>query len=504
MRNRFLLFFILRCTLMCLLPACVGSGIDVWDFDDSEKAGALSIAEYARWKKTRISVCWENPDDANYAERQWVRDAVLKSWEAVSALHFTGWQACRGSDEGIRIRITDQGPHTKGLGRELDGQADGMVLNFSFEKWSRLCSRTRSHCIRLIAIHEFGHALGFAHEQTRLDRPPWCLAQQEGGNDVIGDTLLSPWDEKSVMNYCNPHWNGDGQLSFHDIKGVQRWYRSGKWVVQTGTVLGETDDACQFLMGDTNRDGYGDLVALCPKTEKKSEVSVLSGKDRYQSWLSHSITPVLSTSPPKFLLGDVTGDGRADLVVIDPQGLGTKSVEVHVLPATDHYTKWGLHTGTPLPNCGDEFDFSLGDVDGDGVADLVAIKKAPRSELHILSGRHKFQKWIIQTEIPLSLKQGSWRFFLGDLDKNGMPDLVAVLQSDSSAKATEMHVLTGPNFQSFLIQTPLQVMDVHNHHEFALTNDISRPVQDLVLIKKHDTDTHSTEVHVLDSLGYLP
>jgi len=76
------------------------------------------------------------------------------------------------------------------------------------------------YCVETIAIHEFGHALGFSHEQNRPDTPSWC--NQEQGTD--GDWAIGIWDLDSVMNYCNPLWNGDGQLSVTDIRAVQEIY----------------------------------------------------------------------------------------------------------------------------------------------------------------------------------------------------------------------------------------------------------------------------------------
>jgi Astacin (Peptidase family M12A) len=104
------------------------------------------------------------------------------------------------------------------------GLEHGMVLNFSFQNWGQVCAATpadREFCIRAIAVHEFGHAIGFAHEQNRPDTPGDCLDPPQGGN---GNVLLTPWDPNSVMNYCNKVYGGGGNLSEFDIYAVQVMY----------------------------------------------------------------------------------------------------------------------------------------------------------------------------------------------------------------------------------------------------------------------------------------
>lgn len=171
-----------------------------------------------------IYVCWENPSDENSTEREWVKDSVNISWDAYSALEFRGWETCAEVNEGIRILIEDSGPHTKGLGSNLNRKVDGMVLNFTFDNWSQACKGSedfREMCIRSIAVHEFGHALGYAHEQNRPDTPGECTRLPQGQD---GDALLTPYDPDSVMNYCNPVYNNHGVLSALDVSGLQCIY----------------------------------------------------------------------------------------------------------------------------------------------------------------------------------------------------------------------------------------------------------------------------------------
>jgi len=175
----------------------------------------------AKWPERSIYVCWENPDDRYSDEMALVRKSVAESWEAASAVRFTGWQRCAPENMGIRILIDDSGPHTKGLGVNLNGRVNGMVLNFTFNNWRQSCRNTLALCTKSIAVHEFGHALGFAHEQNRPDTPGECLDERQGSN---GTVMLTPYDPQSVMNYCNPAYNNLGVLSRYDAEAVQKIY----------------------------------------------------------------------------------------------------------------------------------------------------------------------------------------------------------------------------------------------------------------------------------------
>ncbi|MDR5745839.1 ATPase [Caballeronia sp. LZ029] len=181
------------------------------------------------WDRVPIGVCWDlnNADFARYSsERNWTRGAVEETWEQHSGVEFSGWQQCTNDPTfyGIRISVEDiagSAPHTWGLGATLNNAPGGMALNFTFNNWSPSCQGREEYCIRRVAAHEFGHALGFAHEQNRADTPSSCIEPAQG---TSGDTTIGEWDLASVMNYCNPKWNGDGKLSATDIEMAQKFY----------------------------------------------------------------------------------------------------------------------------------------------------------------------------------------------------------------------------------------------------------------------------------------
>lgn len=235
-----------------------------------------------------VPVCWNNSSEASITRRNWVRDVVTSNWARHARVNLTGWGDCPATGfSGLRIQIDNRvdPPRTNGFfdngsnnngasrfrsGRFLANQTNALTLNLGFggacSNNSAYCESNtdctspavctgipacgtavnRKKCVEALSLHEFGHALGFWHEEERNDytvgadrngngtpdsSESLCAVQNEDwdGNGIRNNyspLRYGAYDISSVMSYCGQTTIADWKqtLSNGDIASVQRAY----------------------------------------------------------------------------------------------------------------------------------------------------------------------------------------------------------------------------------------------------------------------------------------
>lgn len=128
----------------------------------------------------------------------------------------------------------------------------------------------------------------------------------------------------------------------------------------------------------------------------------LAGSDFFEFILQKGTALHETGDTFKFLVDDISKDGRPDLVGIKMSGTGTSTTEIHVLSGASGFQNFTTKTGSCLhETSAAQFDFALTDWNGDGTLDLVAVKKngteTGRTEVYILSGASNFTEFVLQT-----------------------------------------------------------------------------------------------------------
>lgn len=182
-----------------------------------------------------------------------------------------------------------------------------------------------------------------------------------------------------------------------------------------------------------------------------------------------------------------------DLFAIRTRNTGSGMTEVHVLSASSGYKAFSLQTATALGPTDDSWEFTLA-----SNRDVIAISKrnngSNMTEVHILEAAKAYKVFSLQTPTALPASSDAWTFSLAN-----NRDLFAIKKSESGSGKTEVHVLAADTrYRQFSQQIATALHATDGRWSFAVAGN-----RDVFAFMRNGTGSGTMEVHVLDAAsGY--
>ncbi|MEV6598625.1 VCBS repeat-containing protein [Actinoplanes sp. NPDC051346] len=278
----------------------------------------------------------------------------------------------------------------------------------------------------------------------------------QGLTDARHDMSVADWngDRRPDLVVVQRSGTGSGRTELFILDGtstIPNVASSFQYLLlHTATALGPTDERHAFSMADWNGDGRLDL-AVVQKSGTASgltELRVIDGASGYQRYLLETTTLLGSTDQHQsFSMADWNGDGRLDLVAVRKSGTASGKTEVRVLDGASSFQRYLLEAVSALGATDDRHDLSVADWNGDGRLDLVAVQKSDtasrKTEVRVLDGASSFRRDLLKAVTALGATDDRHDLSVADWNGDGRLDLLAVQKSGTASGRTEARVLAG-------------------------------------------------------------
>ncbi|MCP4364344.1 MAG: VCBS repeat-containing protein [Planctomycetes bacterium] len=243
---------------------------------------------------------------------------------------------------------------------------------------------------------------------------PWTsvyMGSPGEGRMVVGDLDGYAREDLVIVHWIFRFlgWGPFGELRFRFDTGLLANYNRSGWVQLPWTRLYRRLERgpTRMVVGDMDGNGYDDLIADLG--------GIYVNYNNSGSWTNiHSDSP----GPGKMAVGDLDGDGKADLIADFGDHAGG------VMVFYNNTGPWrSIASGSYDSGFGDGRRMVVGDVDGDGLDDVVADFGSYREGIKIFYNNSR--TWTEISPGSYSDGFGEGGMVIGDMDGNGKNELIA-------------------------------------------------------------------------------
>jgi hypothetical protein len=230
-------------------------------------------------------------------------------------------------------------------------------------------------------------------------------------------------------------FNGDGKpdlvLANYRSGSVQLFLNRGNGIFRAAVSfpLPKGSNPQDLAVADFNRDGHPDVAAVT-QDEDRIDVLLGNGKGGFEPAVSYRVSgPQEYVRPRGLVAGDFDGDGKLDLATVDSNGVsGTASVLFG--DGKGHFGP-GMHVPA-ADGQAHVFELAAGDLDGDGRDDLVVLQDPGSASVMLGQKGRKFS-----APMPVATGETPRAAAIADMDGDGKKDLVVGNCGDNSVSVLQ-------------------------------------------------------------------
>ena len=212
--------------------------------------------------------------------------------------------------------------------------------------------------------------------------------------------------------------------------------------------------------GDTQGDGVADLLVIqTAGPGGLPAVTVLSGADGYQSARSQELALSRPEAIVGWAIGQSPGTGDVQIAAIEG-GIARASLRVHLFSSADEFASITRSSDLDLVAAGAmRRTWLLAPLTAGGPCDLLAVDlpvTARGVAVHVFDGASGFTQQRMAARMPITaLELGEHRWTTGDANGDGVADLCAIRFAPQAGGAPRLWVFPGPGFTDLLPETEL-------------------------------------------------